>query len=257
MHPRPASDRSDAEQDGDYDLLEVPLETALGHLRESAQVNLFVNRRSLEVRGVTTDSPVSLHLKGVPHRTALKLMLGNADGSLFSYLVDGTVVVAAKNDQPAMFGGPVLAPRRSPGRVVHRACRQFASRLGIRESCGRGSAVLQASLTAAERNCRSSRPCSKRGRQRTASCSMPNRRSTSPKRKSPARRELDLRAKLLNLDRSKMELQLLIAQKEFSRLQELNLKEAGTISSEQLSEKETAVKQAQLELDRITALSNR
>lgn len=114
---RPETDRWPSSQrtasllnkSADYEFIEVSLEEALEMLRDAAQIDVFLNRRSLEKAEVSPDTPVSLNLKGVPHRTALKLLLHNLDRSLYYVLVDGVVVVAAKEKAPPATGDPNIA----------------------------------------------------------------------------------------------------------------------------------------------------
>jgi hypothetical protein len=108
----PASQRTALALDktGDYAFVEQPLVDILDYFRDAAKVNLFLNRRALSEAGIAADFRVSINLKGVPHRTALKLILGSVNKALYYNLVDGVVVVSANRPAADPFGMPSQAP---------------------------------------------------------------------------------------------------------------------------------------------------
>ncbi len=79
----------------DYVFIEEPLSQVLDVISDAAQVDVFVNERTLDAAGVTMDAPVTINLRGVRHRTALRLILDSVDKSLIFSVVDGVVVVSA------------------------------------------------------------------------------------------------------------------------------------------------------------------
>lgn len=79
----------------DYVFIEEPISQALDVISDAAQVDVFVNERTLDAAGVTMDAPVTINLRGVRHRTALRLILDSVDKSLIFSVVDGVVVVSA------------------------------------------------------------------------------------------------------------------------------------------------------------------
>jgi hypothetical protein len=79
----------------DYVFIEEPLSQALDSISAAAQVDVFVNERTLDEAGVTMDAPVTINLRSVRHRTALRLILDSVDKSLVFSVVDGVVVVSA------------------------------------------------------------------------------------------------------------------------------------------------------------------
>jgi hypothetical protein len=79
----------------DYDFIEAPLSQVLDYFSDAAQVEIFVNERTLDEAGISTDSPVTMNLQGVRPRTALRLILDSVHKSLFFSVVDGVVVVSA------------------------------------------------------------------------------------------------------------------------------------------------------------------
>ncbi len=84
----------------DYHFIETPLSQVLEFFRLEAEVDVFVNERTLDQAGVSVDAPVTIDLRSVRHRTALRLILDSVDKSLHFAVVDGLVVVSALQ-QPA------------------------------------------------------------------------------------------------------------------------------------------------------------
>jgi hypothetical protein len=78
-----------------YEFIETPLSEVLGFVSDAVQVKVHLNRRALGERDISADAPVSISLKDVKHRTALRLILDSVDKSLFFSVVDGVVVVSA------------------------------------------------------------------------------------------------------------------------------------------------------------------
>ena len=67
----------------------------LDFVSDAVQVKMHLNRRALGERDISADAPVSISLKDVKPRTALRLILDSVDKSLFFSVVDGVVVVSA------------------------------------------------------------------------------------------------------------------------------------------------------------------
>jgi hypothetical protein len=81
---------------GDYEFVETPLEDVVDFLQATAKVNVYLNERTLRNAGCTADMAVSIDLKDVKHRTALRLILDSLDKSLYFSVVDGIVVITTE-----------------------------------------------------------------------------------------------------------------------------------------------------------------
>lgn len=81
---------------GDYAFVETPLLDVVEFLQAVANVNVYMNERTLSSTGVSADKPVSIDLKDVKHRTALRLILDSLDKSLYFSVVDGVVVISTE-----------------------------------------------------------------------------------------------------------------------------------------------------------------
>jgi RNA polymerase sigma factor (sigma-70 family) len=71
-----------------------PLHDVLAELRDSAGLNILVDKLALSNQGVTQDAPITLQLQGVTRKTALKYILRDAGGLTFK-IEDGVLVVTA------------------------------------------------------------------------------------------------------------------------------------------------------------------
>jgi hypothetical protein len=78
-----------------YDFIETPLSEVLDYFSEMAGVDIFVNERTLDQASISVNAPVTMNLRDVRPRTALRLILDSVDKSLFFSVVDGVVVVSA------------------------------------------------------------------------------------------------------------------------------------------------------------------
>jgi hypothetical protein len=81
----------------DYELDEQAFTDVLEAFRDAAGTDLFLNRRALQEVGISPDALVSIRLKDVKHRTALRLILDSVDKSLYFSVLDGVVVVTASS----------------------------------------------------------------------------------------------------------------------------------------------------------------
>jgi hypothetical protein len=77
---------------------QIPLGDAIDHVREHTGANIHVNWRAMELLNVTRDMPVSLNLRDVTARRALKALLDETGvGEFLTYYVDeGVIEVTTK-----------------------------------------------------------------------------------------------------------------------------------------------------------------
>ena len=77
---------------------QIPLGDAIEHVREHTGANIHVNWRAMELLNVTRDMPVSLNLRDVTARRALKALLDETGmGEFLTYYVDeGVIEVTTK-----------------------------------------------------------------------------------------------------------------------------------------------------------------
>jgi RNA polymerase sigma-70 factor (ECF subfamily) len=73
------------------------LEEILEELRETSGLNIFVDKPSLEAAGIALGQPVSLRLKGVTLKTALKYVLRNSG---LTYVVEDGIVTITSGATP-------------------------------------------------------------------------------------------------------------------------------------------------------------
>jgi hypothetical protein len=78
----------------DFRFDNVPVTDVLDYLRETAGLNVMLDRPNLEQAGIAVDAPVTIRLKGVPLRSALRLALHQA--GLGYYVEDGVLVVTTE-----------------------------------------------------------------------------------------------------------------------------------------------------------------
>ncbi|MCL4204426.1 MAG: hypothetical protein KJ000_18225 [Pirellulaceae bacterium] len=83
-----------------YEFIETPLSEVLDYVSDATGANIILHHRSLIERNIRADTPVTLSLKDVKPRTALRLILDSVGKSLFFSVVDGVVVVSAKSTNP-------------------------------------------------------------------------------------------------------------------------------------------------------------
>jgi hypothetical protein len=99
VYPAP----SDAEQKIDealaqptqLEFLETPLSDVVGFLADHHDVRLQIDRSALDAVGIGSDTPITLHLKGVPLSSALALMLRDLD---LTYVVRDDVLLITTTD---------------------------------------------------------------------------------------------------------------------------------------------------------------
>ncbi len=84
-----------ANSTANFEFVETPLSEVLDFVKDATGANIILNHRSLSERDIMSDTPVTLSLKDVKPRTALRLILDSVDKSLFFCVVDGVVVVSA------------------------------------------------------------------------------------------------------------------------------------------------------------------
>jgi len=63
----------------DMNFQEAPLQDVIGALAAKAQVPVILDEKALTEAGVSTDTPVSIQVKQVSFKAALRIMLGNLD----------------------------------------------------------------------------------------------------------------------------------------------------------------------------------
>ncbi len=82
----------------EFNFDDEPLDRVINHLAEQAQVNMNVDWQDLALAGIERDAPVSIRLRDVSYRTALREVLTQVGGSVtLAYNADdGIVRVATK-----------------------------------------------------------------------------------------------------------------------------------------------------------------
>lgn len=82
------------EQTGSLDFEEMPLSGLIDYLREVTKLDFVIDRKSLEVGGVSAEVPVTIQTKAVTYKSALKLLLDQHD--LTWILRGGAVFITTK-----------------------------------------------------------------------------------------------------------------------------------------------------------------
>ncbi len=72
------------------EFIETPLSDVVEFLRDSQGLPIQISHKALNDAGVSADVPITQNLKGVPLRTALRVMLRDLD---LTYRIDGDVLV--------------------------------------------------------------------------------------------------------------------------------------------------------------------
>src|SRR5947209_5890062 len=70
----------------------VALKDALDFIRDVTAANIHVNWRAIETAGVSQDTNVNMHLREVPVRKALNLLLSEAGSGTLTYYIDQGVI---------------------------------------------------------------------------------------------------------------------------------------------------------------------
>ena len=84
-----------ANSTANFEFIETPLSEVLDFVSHATGANVILNQRTLSERDIMAEDPVTISLKDVKPRTALRLILDSVDKSLFFSVVDGVVVVSA------------------------------------------------------------------------------------------------------------------------------------------------------------------
>lgn len=69
----------------------IPLQDILSEMRDSASLNIVVDKPAFTEAGITIDMPITMHLQGVTRKTALKYLL--RDAGLAYRVADGILVI--------------------------------------------------------------------------------------------------------------------------------------------------------------------
>ncbi len=91
-----AQTRTKLKQTGDVDFTEVPVRDALAFLKDTSDIQYYIDKRSLTDASIPEDAPVSLHLKNVPLEMVLDLVLRQAN--LGYRIRNGVVMIASEQD---------------------------------------------------------------------------------------------------------------------------------------------------------------
>jgi hypothetical protein len=83
----------------DVEFVETPLEQALGNLSEKTQIQFHMDNRALNDAGITSDTPITFHLKNMPTEMILRLLF--RDVSISYWLEDGVVIVTTQDEVDA------------------------------------------------------------------------------------------------------------------------------------------------------------
>jgi hypothetical protein len=266
----PASQRTVAalEKTGDYSFESRPLVDVVDFVRDSTQLNLFLNRRSLSDAGIAPDAPVSINLKGVPHRTALKLILGSVNKALYYNLMDGVVVVSASRPAADPFGMSSEAPPSgapaspAPNPLSAAGLSRGSSNVDVVASTAQPAtsgaeevAVMEAELAAVEAKVVLLKSQWEQGRIPVAEFQDAQAAVAIAKAKlTKARREYEAQEGLLQLDLEQAQVRLQAAEAELAEATLINQKNPGTIPGATVRKMELAVKEGAVAVERVKAL---
>ncbi len=78
------------------EFVETPLSDVIDFLRDYTQVNIVLDKLALEEEGVTSDTPVTIHVEQIALKSALKLLLG---GLNLTYLIKDDVLQITSQNQ--------------------------------------------------------------------------------------------------------------------------------------------------------------
>ncbi len=87
------------EQLSDADFVETPLSQVLEYMADVTKVQFHLDNRTLTDAGVTSDTPITFHLKNVPFEMMLRLMF--RDLNLGYWLDNGVVIVSTAEEVEA------------------------------------------------------------------------------------------------------------------------------------------------------------
>jgi hypothetical protein len=102
------------------EFVEIPLGQVVDKLSETTNIQFLLDRRVLEEAGITTDSPITFKLKGVPVEMLLRMIL--RDLGLTYYLDNGVVIITTPEEAEARLETRVY---RVDDLVVTRSANQF------------------------------------------------------------------------------------------------------------------------------------
>jgi hypothetical protein len=88
--------RTMLDDDTSFSFIELPLEDAARYISDLHDIPVILDRRSLKELGITADSPITLSLKNVSLRSALRLMLRDLD---LTYMVRDEVLQITSPEQ--------------------------------------------------------------------------------------------------------------------------------------------------------------
>ena len=84
----------------EFNFQDAPLEQVMGYLAETSDLNLHVDWSDLEGRGIERNRPITLRLREVSYRTALRELLTQAGGDIaLGMTIDGNVLRVATREK--------------------------------------------------------------------------------------------------------------------------------------------------------------
>jgi hypothetical protein len=86
-------------KNGEADFVDTPLEQVKIYFSDYCGVQFYLDRRALEAASISTDTPITFRMKGVPTETILRLML--KDIGLTYMLDDGVLVITSQEEMDA------------------------------------------------------------------------------------------------------------------------------------------------------------
>lgn len=94
--PRDISTRSALNENTELDFAEQPLSDIIDYLKQRHDVEIQLNNKALFDAGVGSDAPITRVIKGIPLRSALKMMLDDLD---LTYVVqNGTLMITTTKE---------------------------------------------------------------------------------------------------------------------------------------------------------------
>ena len=75
------------------DFVEAPLQDVIDYLKNQHNIEIQIDKRPLEDVSVTTDTPVTINIKGITLRSALNLMLRNMQPELTYTIKDEVLLI--------------------------------------------------------------------------------------------------------------------------------------------------------------------
>jgi hypothetical protein len=241
---------------GNYEFIDTPLTDAIVYLEDMAEVDAFIHVRTLAEAGVSDDTPVSLRLKNVKHRTALRLILDSVSKSLYFSVVDGVVVVSAnKPASTKKFADPFAAEPPADETAPAAPPRAETNAYLPPVSGAEEVAVLEVQLRAAKAKLDVLDAGYEKGE--TSLLELQEAKSTveiAEQKLSKAQREYAGREQLLKLALQQAQLNMDAAAAMLEENKAINERSPGAIPQTQLKQYELSVRQAETAVERAQTL---